>query len=175
MPSAEQTDEKFQLRQVFASLATLPRISRLVWTASPGLTCWTAVLSLVRGITPAISATITQLLFDGVLAGIRSHTITPIWLPVILQLIVSMLERVFSRAGSVCQDLLQDRVSDYVQIQVLVKANTLDLAQFEDAEYYDKLRQATQGASYKPAMMISRMFQLARDAITLCSMLFLLF
>jgi ATP-binding cassette subfamily B protein len=175
MPSAEQTDEKFQLRQVFTSLTTLPRISRLVWTASPGLTCWTAVLSLIRGITPAISATITQLLFDGVLAGIRSHTINPIWLPVILQLIVSMLERVFSRAGSVCQDLLQDRVSDYVQIQVLVKANTLDLAQFEDAEYYDKLRQATQGASYKPAMMISRMFQLARDAITLCSMLFLLF
>jgi ATP-binding cassette subfamily B protein len=132
------------------------------------------VLNLIRGITPAISATITQLLFDSVLTGIRSHTIDPIWLPVILQLLLNVLDRVFSRAGSVCQSLLQDRVSDYVQFQVLTKANTLDLAQFEDAEYYDKLRQATQGASYKPAMMISKVFDFARAVITLSSMLFLL-
>jgi ATP-binding cassette, subfamily B, bacterial len=174
-PSAEQPDEKFQLKQVFTSLTTLPRIARLVWAASPSLTCWSALLNLIRGITPAISATITQLLFDGVLAGIHDHTINPIWLPVILQLVVNMLDRIFSRAGSVCQSLLQDRVSDYVEIQVLTKANTLDLAQFEDAEYYDKLRQATQGASYKPASMISQMFELARAIITLVSMLFLLF
>jgi ATP-binding cassette subfamily B protein len=173
-PGAEQPDEKFQIKQVFASLATLPRITHLVWTASPSLTCWTAVLNLIRGITPAISATITQLLFDGVLAGIRNHTIDPIWLPVILQLVLSVLERVFSRAGTVLQYLLQERVSDHVQLQVLTKANTLDLAQFEDAEYYDKLRQATQGASYKPAMMISKVFDLARTMITLFSMLFLL-
>jgi ATP-binding cassette, subfamily B, bacterial len=173
-PGVEESQEKFQLKQVFASLKTLPRIARLVWVASPGLTCCTAVLNLIRGITPAISATITQLLFDGVLTGIRSHTIDPIWLPVILQLLLSVLDRVFSRAGSVCQSLLQDRVSDYVQFQVLTKANTLDLAQFEDSEYYDKLRQATQGASYKPAMMISGMFNLGRAIITLSSMLFLL-
>src|SRR5215472_3018398 len=100
-PSAEEPHEKFQLKQVFASLATLPRIGRLVWAASPSLTCWTALLNIIRGITPAISATITQLLFDGVLAGIHSHTIAPIWLPVILQLVVSLLDRVFSRASSV--------------------------------------------------------------------------
>ena len=173
-PSAEESQEKFQLKQVIASLKTLPRIVRLVWVASPNLTFWTAVLNLIRGITPAISATITQLLFDAVLTGIRAHTIDPIWLPVILQLVVSVLDRVFSRASSVCQSLLQDRVSDYVQLQVLTKANTLDLAQFEDAEYYDKLRQATSGASYKPAMMISELFDLGRSVITLSSMLFLL-
>src|SRR5438034_3874319 len=107
-PSAEESQEKFQLKQVIASLKTLPRIVRLVWVASPNLTFWTAVLNLIRGITPAISATITQLLFDAVLTGIRAHTIDPIWLPVILQLVVSVLDRVFSRASSVCQSLLQD-------------------------------------------------------------------
>lgn len=170
----EESQEKFQLKQVFTSLKTLPHIARLVWSASPSLTCCTAVLNLVRGITPAISALITQLLFDGVLTGIRTHTIDPIWLPVILQLALNILDRVFSRAGSVCQSLLQDRVSDYVQLQVLIKANTLDLSQFEDAEYYDKLRQATQGASYKPAIMLSELFDLGRAIITLSAMLFIL-
>jgi ATP-binding cassette subfamily B protein len=171
----EQSHEKFKLKHVFSSLATLPRIAQLVWAAIPSLTLGTAVLSLIRGITPALSATITQILFDGVLTGIRQHTIAPIWMPVILQLLLNLLDRIFTRSGTVLQQLLQDRVSNYVKIQVLEKANTLDLALFEDAEFYDKLRHATQEASYKPATMISQTFDLGRTIITLFSMLFILF
>ena len=71
---ANQQREKFQLKHVFTSVKTLPRIARLVWTASPHLTFWAGVFCLGRGILPAISATITQLLFDGVLLGIRQPT-----------------------------------------------------------------------------------------------------
>jgi hypothetical protein len=83
-----QHDDAFKMREVFASLADLPRIVRLVWAAHPMLTVSTALFYVVRGITPALTATISQLLLDGVLLGIKQGTIAPIWLPVILQLIV---------------------------------------------------------------------------------------
>ncbi len=172
--NSNQPRENFQLRHVFASVKTLPRIAGLVWTASPGLTFWSAVLCLGRGITPAASAIITQLLFDGVLLGIRQQSIGPIWLPVCLQLGVNLLDRTFMRVGFILQQLLQDRVAEHIQELVLSKANTLDMAQFEHADYYDTLRHAIEEASYRPATMISQSFDLVRTFITLCTMLFLI-
>src|SRR5438552_16177444 len=146
--SSSKKDEKeegtFKIREVFASLSGLPRIVHLVWSAHAALMVSTALFYLVRGITPALSATISQLLLDGVLLGIRKGTIAPIWLPVILQLAVNLLDRLFNRVCNTLQQLLQDRVSDHVQLLILKKANTLDLALFEDSEFYDKLRHATQ-------------------------------
>lgn len=172
--ASNQERENFQLKHVFASVKTLPRIARIVWKASPRLTFWSALLCLARGVTPAISATITQLLFDGVLTGIRQESIGPIWLPVCLQLAVNLLDRSFLRVGFILQQLLQDRVAEHVQELVLSKANTLDMAQFENAEYYDTLRHAIEEAGYRPATMISQTFDLVRTFITLCSMLFLI-
>ena len=171
---SNQPRENFQLKHVFASVKTLPRIARLVWVSSPHLTFWSAALCLGRGITPAVSATITQLLFDSVLLGIRQESIAPLWLPVCLQLAVNLFDRTCMRVGFILQQLLQDRVAEHVQESVLRKANTLDMAQFENAEYYDALRHAIEEAGYRPATMITQSFDLVRTFITLCSMLFLI-
>ena len=152
---SDQPREDFQLKHVFAPVKTLPRIARLVWTASPQPTFWSAALTLMRGITPTPSATITQLLFDGVLLGIRQQSIAPIWLPVCLQLGINLLDRTCLRVGFILQQLLKDRVADHIQESVLSKANTLDMSQFENAEYYDTLRHAIEEAGYRPATMIS--------------------
>lgn len=169
-----QPRETFQLKHVFASIKTLPRIGRLVWEASPSLTFWSAMFYLVLGIAPAVSATITQFLFDGVLLGIREGSIAPIWLPVCLQLGLNVLTRTCTVVGVVLRALLRERVSDHVQQMVLRKANTLDMEQFENSEYYDTLRHASDEASYRPATMITQTFDLLRTFVTLFSMLFLI-
>jgi ATP-binding cassette, subfamily B, bacterial len=171
---SKEPRENFQMKHVFASFKTLPRIAGLVWAASPQVTFGAAVFCIAQGVTPALSATITQLLFDGVLQGIRQHSIAPIWLPVCLQLGVNLFNRVCLVVSLVFQGLLRDRVSDYVQVSVLSKANTLDMAQFENSEYYDTLRHAIEEAAYRPSSMITQTFDLIRTFITLCSMLFLI-
>jgi ATP-binding cassette subfamily B protein len=171
---ANQRRETFRLKHVFASIKTLPRIGRLVWQASPALTFWSAIFYLILGITPAISAIITQILFDGVLLGIREQSIAPIWLPVCLQLGLNVLSRICTVVGVVMRGLLRERVSDHVQEMVLRKANTLDMEQFENSEYYDTLRHATDEANYRPSTMITQTFDLLRTFVTLCSMLFLI-
>src|SRR5262249_6237755 len=100
--------------------------------------------------------------------------IGPIWLPVCLQLGVNLFDRTCTVVGIVVQGLLKDRTANHIQELVLGKANTLDMSQFENAEYYDTLRHATEEASYRPSTMISQTFDLARTFITLCSMLFLI-
>ncbi|GCE19398.1 ATP-binding cassette domain-containing protein [Dictyobacter kobayashii] len=171
---SKSSDEKFSLAQVFTAFASLPRVFALVWSASASMTIGLGVLSILRGLTPVVTVSISQLVIDSVIHGIRVHSISPIWLPVSLQLLVSLLDRSLTSLNTVVQQLLQDRVANYIQLLILRKANTLDLSSFEDADFYDNLRRATNEANYKPVSMISQTFDLLRTTITLVSMLFLL-
>jgi len=50
---------------------------------------------------------------------------------------------------------------------ILEKALTLELSQFEDSEFYDKLNRARQEASSRPLGLVNATFALARNAISL--------
>jgi len=132
------------------------------------------LLSLFQGFTPAASVWISGLVIDSVVLGIRIHSTSPIWLPVGLQLAVALLSNLLSTLSNIVQQLLQEQVSNKVQVLILEKSNTLDLAFFENSEFYDKLRQAADQSTYQPVSMISQTFDLFRTTVTLLSMIFLL-
>jgi len=167
-------EEEFKLSHVLVAFTNLPRVLHLVWSTDAFLTGAMAFISLIRGVVPAMTVIITRLLIDSVVLGIRIHSVNPVWIPVALQLGVGLLDRFLSTLSNITQQLLQDRVSTKVQLLILEKANTLDLAFFENPEFYDKLRSAAEEANYKPVSMISQTFDLGRTIITLFSMLFLL-
>lgn len=172
----EQEDEKFQLRKVFLAFTELPRVIRLVWSTSYSLTIIMALLSLVSGFLPALSVWVTRGVVDSVILAAFSpaHNLGPVWFFVIVQLLVGLAQSLLSTLSNISQQLLQERVSNRVQAMILEKANTLDLAFFEDSEFYDKLRNASDESTYKPMQMISQLFDFAKTTVTLFSMLFLL-
>src|SRR6266436_6316328 len=169
-----RTDEKFSIRKVPGALASLPRVMRLVWSTSAILTTLLGFLSLLQGFTPAVSVTITALVIDSVVLAIRIHSTAPIWLPVGLQLGITLLSSLLSTLSNIVQQLLQEQVSNRVQLEILKKANTLDLAFFENPEFYDKMRQAANQSTYQPVSMISQTFGLGQTVVTLVSLIFLL-
>ena len=68
---------------------------------------------------------------------------------------------------TVSQSLLRVLLGQRVNVLILEKALTLDLAHFEDSEFYDKMSQARSQASSRPLSLISRMFGLGQSALTL--------
>src|SRR5438045_9393010 len=61
-------------RQSFTgTLAALPRVVRLVWDASPGLTLAMFVATVLAGVMPAASAYTSKLLVNAMVAGIDIH------------------------------------------------------------------------------------------------------
>ena len=167
-------EPEFKITKVFEAFTSLPRVLKLVWTTDAVLTACLALISLLRGVTPAATVIISQLVIDGVLRGIRTHSVDPIWLPVGLQLGVGLLDRFLTTVSNIIQQLLQERVANRVQLLVLEKSNVLDLAFFENPEFYDKLRHAAEESTYKPVTMISQTFDLGRTVITMLSMIIIL-
>ncbi len=167
-------NEKFSIKRVPAAFASLPRVLRLVWSTSSVLTVMLGLLSLAQGFMPAVTVTISGLVIDSVVRAIRIQSIAPIWLPVVLQLVAALASSLLSTFSNTVQQLLQEQVANRVQLDILKKANTLDLSFFENPESYDKIRQAANQSSYQPVTMISQTFDLGRTIVTLLTLIFLL-
>ena len=167
-------EDGFNLRQVPIAFASIPRVMKLVLSASALFTVLMGILSILQGFMPALSIEITRLVVASVESGIRIHSINPIWFPVGLQLGVVLLTSLLSTLGNIVQQLLQEKVSNKIQLLVLEKSNTLDLSFFEDPAFYDKLRQATDQSTYQPVSMISQTFDLFRTMVTLFSVIAIL-
>lgn len=170
----KKLDEGFSLKQVFGVFTSLPRVLRLVWSTQAFFTSTLLVLSILQGLMPAVTVLITRWLIDSVVYGIIHHTINPIWLPVIFQLAAGLVSNLLSTFSNTSQQLLQELVSNRTQLLILEKANTLDLAFFENAEFYDKLRNASDQSTYQPVTMVSQTFGLLQTLVTLLSMIVIL-
>ena len=70
---------------------------------------------------------------------------------------------------SLAQSLLRAQLGQRVNVMILEKALTLELTQFEDSEFYDKLTRARREASSRPLSLVMRTFGLLQNAISLVS------
>ncbi len=153
------------------------RALELVWTTSPALTLTLALLTLVAGVLPAVIAYIGQLIVDGVVAAMSAtspDTRRVIWL-IVLEAAIVIVVAASQRGMSACQSLLRALLGQRVNVMILEKALTLQLAHFEDSEFYDKLTQARREASSRPLSLVNRTFGLVQNAISLSSYAALLF
>jgi ATP-binding cassette, subfamily B, bacterial len=171
-------DDRLTPEKVLTAFTSLPRVLKLVWSVQPAFTIILGALYLGQGFLPTATAYVSKLLIDGVVqaiakSGANGTTTTVIWL-VVLQFGVQGLSSLLQTLSNITQQLLQERMSYTVQLMVMEKANTLDLAFFEDAKFYDSLQQAQREAATRPIGMISQTFGLGRTVITLLSMLVVL-
>src|ERR1035437_2590233 len=139
----------------------LPRVGRLVWDASPRATVALALVTVVAGIIPAITAYIGKLLINAVLLAVIS-------------LLIAAISSLMQTIRNSSQQLLQERVQIRIQLMVMDHAAALDLPFFEDPASYDLLRRAQEDSRNRPVQMISGTFGLVQTAITFLSMIALL-
>jgi ATP-binding cassette subfamily B protein len=151
------------------------RAVELVWSTHRGLTLALAALTICAGLLPAAVAYVGQLIVDTVVAaiatvnaGAETDYSRVLWLVVLEGGLVAGIAAA-QRGIDFCQSLLRVLLSQRVHIMILDKALTLDLAQFEDSEFYDKLNRARQEASSRPLSLVNRTFALVQNGISLAS------
>ncbi|MGH8129681.1 MAG: ABC transporter ATP-binding protein, partial [Steroidobacteraceae bacterium] len=151
------------------------RALQLVWTTSRPLSIALASLTLIGGALPAAVAFVGALIVDAVIAAIQSGaadrsalTTHALLLVGVEGLLVAALAGV-QRGISLCQSLLRAQLGQRVNAMILEKALTLELAHFEDSEFYDKLTRARREASSRPLSLIMRTFGLAQNGVSLVS------
>lgn len=148
----------------------LARAFSLVWSTSRPLTLALMSLTLVAGTLPAAVAWVGAHIVDAVVARDGARVLE--W--VLLEGVLVALLAGAQRGLSFCQSLLRAQLGQRVNVMILEKALTLSLAQFEDAEFYDKLTRARREASSRPLSLVMKAFGLVQNLISLASFAVLL-
>ncbi len=146
------------------------RAVTLVWTTHRQLTLVLAALTLVAGLIPAGIAYLGKLIVDGVVLAAQSQLAID-RLQALQYLAMEAIAVAFlagCQQGTVlCQSLLRVLLGQKVNVLILEKALTLDLAHFEDSEFYDKMTRARREASVRPLSLVGRTFGLVKDGLSL--------
>jgi ATP-binding cassette subfamily B protein len=178
-PEDEPKDLRSRLKRARTSVAGtvrgLPKVAKLTWQASPALTVILALITLLSGLLPTVTAYIAKLLLDSVVAAIQHRGTTgDIANVAFLQFGVLAASAVSNALTSIAQSLLQERMTLTIRHQVMAHASDLHLAYFEGSTSYDMLRQAAQEAPTRPLSMMNSALGLLRTLITFGSMIALL-
>jgi ATP-binding cassette subfamily B protein len=134
-----------------------------VWRASPAGTFALGALTLVVALLPIAIAWVGKEIVDAVVDTSREETVR--WVVVELGLVVA--HAAVQRTLALVRELLGLRLGREVNVSILEKALTLELEQFEDGRFYDRLTRARQGASYRPLHVVQEGFQVVQNALTL--------
>jgi ATP-binding cassette subfamily B protein len=155
----------------FESLRNVPRFFRMIWAVSAKLTLWNVLLRLSQAAVPLTMLYVGKEIVDGVLTQISNPVPveyllpTSLWNWVLLELGLAILSSLLNRAITLTDSLLGDLVNNDSSVRIIRHAATLDLYQFEDANFYDKLERARTQTSGRTALM-SMVLSQAQDLIT---------
>src|SRR5256885_16955830 len=139
--SSFNTTAKPTFKENISSLGNLPQFFKLVWQTNHWYAILDAVLRLIRSAIPVSILYVGKLIIDEVVALSKNHSAnhTYLWELVAAEFALAIISDALARATLLVDSLLGDLFSNYTSVKIMEHAATLDLDQFEDSEFYDKL------------------------------------
>ncbi len=166
------------LRARWAALRNIGPFLRMVWGASPLLTSCSAALRIVRAVLPVASLWVGKLIIDEVVRlsdlpdppgslvdwwGSGEASLLATY--VLIELGLAILSDLLGRITGLVDSLLSERLTVSMSIRLMDHAATLDLQQFEDAGFQDRLERARRQASGRMALLGQVLAQM-QDMVT---------
>jgi len=152
------------------ALRYLPALFRLIWRTHRGYTLAIVLLRIVRSVVPVATFWVGKLILDSVIAAkAGTGSLTQIWRYLALELLIVLSGEILARASSLIESLLGDLFSNAMSVELMEHAAKLDLAQFEDPEFYDHLERARRQTVGRIALL-SLLLSMSQDTLTLVTL-----
>jgi ATP-binding cassette subfamily B protein len=170
-------------RERFGALRTLRPFLAMVWQISPGMLAALFGLRLVRALVPVATLYVGKLIIDDVVRLLRlpGHpaTLEGWWhaglidnlvLLLVAELALAILSDVLRRIIALIETLLAEQVTNGSSVRLMEHAASLDLEDFEDAEFQDRLERARRQTSGRLGLL-NQLSGQAQEAMTAASLI----
>ncbi|MFL5487985.1 MAG: ABC transporter ATP-binding protein [Gemmatimonadaceae bacterium] len=152
------------------ALRYVPALFGLIWRTHRGYTSAMIVLRIARAFIPVATFWVGKLILDSVIAAKAGQgPLSDVWRYLALELAIVLIGEVLARASSLIESLLGDLFSNAMSVRLMEHAAKLDLAQFEDPEFYDHLERARRQTVGRIALF-SLLLSMSQDALTLLTL-----
>ncbi len=160
--------ESLSLAEQFGALRYLGPFFRMIYEVSPRLTILNALLRLVKAGIPLAMLYVGKLIIDEVVRLVETGggDFTQLWIFVAIEAGLALLSEAINRAMTLGENLLGDLFANETSVRLIRKAAELDLYQFEDSGFYDKLERARRQTTSRSVLMGQVLTQV-QDLLTL--------
>jgi ATP-binding cassette subfamily B protein len=163
------------LRERLLALRLVPRFLRMVWDTKPAYGLVLLVIRVVTAFGPVALLWVGKLIIDGVIANIGAPA--PDW-PALIRLVALELGIVVAmdalgRVAGVFEGLLGDLFANQMSVKLMQHAARLDLEQFEDPDFYDKMQRARRHTAGRVALL-GMLLGVGQQVLTAGALLFAL-
>lgn len=168
-------------RERVGALKTLRPFMAMVWQTSPSLTIGLLVLRVLRALLPVVSLYIGKLIIDDVVmllqlpnrpvtwqGWMESGHLTGIGILLLAEFALAVLSDGMARVVALLDGLLAEKVTNRSSVRLMEHAATLDLEDFEDAEFQDQLERARRQTSGRMTLL-GQLFTQAQNIVTVAS------
>ena len=152
----------------FAALKNLPRFFRLIWETNKYMAVANLFLRIIKAAIPLMVLYVGKEIIDEVirLIDMPEGDQGYLWTLVALELGLAVFSDLLSRGITLLDSLLGDLFSNKTSVRLMRHAARLDLYQFEDANFYDKLERARRQTTGRTVLMSQVLLQV-QDFITI--------
>ena len=167
--NAETASTSLTFKQRLSALRNLPRFFKLVWHTSPSLTLINALLRILRSAIPLGILYVGKLIIDQVVQvshGSQNIASNYLWKLIAIEFALAITSDILNRAITFMDSLLGDLFSNHTSIKIIEHAATLDLDQFENSVFYDKMERARQQTIGR-TILLSQVLSQLQDIITM--------
>lgn len=167
--NSKPATNQLTLKERLSALQNLPRFFRLVWETSNWMTIINALLRIIKSATPVGILYVGKLIIDHIIqlnqtdTGLNSRHL---WTLVAIEFALAILADSLNRAITLMDSLLGEKFSNHTSIKIMSHAATLDLDQFENSTFYDKLERARQQTVGR-TILLSQVLSQVQDLITM--------
>jgi ATP-binding cassette, subfamily B, bacterial len=160
--------EALSFKQRLSALQNLPKFFKLVWKTSPSFTIANALLRIIKSATPVAILYVGKLIIDQIihLSQGKVASSNHLWKLVIIEFLLAIGSDALNRAITLMDGLLGDLFSNNTSIKIIEHAATLDLDQFENSAFYDKMERARQQTIGR-TILLSQVLSQLQDIITM--------
>ncbi|MEM6840663.1 MAG: ABC transporter ATP-binding protein [Bacteroidota bacterium] len=161
--------EKLSLQERFRALRTIPPFFRLIWQTSPRLFTANVVLRVIRAAVPVTTLYIGKLIIDEVVRLTQTTgdtDVTYLFTLIGIEFAIAIVSDAINRSTVLLDSLLGDKFANETSVRLMRHAGSLDLQQFEDADFYDKMERARRQNNRRTSLM-SQVLNQFQGAITI--------
>src|ERR1700688_2746314 len=159
------------------ALRNVPPVMRMFWDSGPRSVGLSLIFRLITALLPLGALLITRLIINGVVDYVsRSHALPKhFWLLVVADFVLAGLSVVLTRAVDYLDEVLAGRFTMYSSLRIMKHATELDLASYEDPNFYDQLERARVQSIDRVGMIraLGQLIQQSIVAISLAASVFL--
>lgn len=151
---------------------------KLVRESAPGWTAANVAVSLLRSFIPLVLLFLIRSLIDTITQGVSSGgevSTARIVYSITAVIVVFLIDEMSSEIGNYIRKKQSYRLEEYMYKLLHSKATALDLINFENPSYFDKLSRAVREATWRPNNILNNFVALFRGIISLILMASLLF